>query len=137
MGANHPIKPTIFFDGVCNLCNQSVLFVIKRDRQAKFNFAPLQSSYAKHHLIALDPTANDLNTIILLKNGKLYKRSRAILEIARGLSGLWPLLYAFVIIPTPLRDVLYIWVARHRYQWFGKKDECMIPTPQLKSRFRE
>ncbi len=135
MGTNHPIKPTVFFDGVCNLCNRSVLFVIKRDRQAKFNFAPLQSAYAQYHLTALDPATNDLNTIVLLKDGKVYKRSRAILEITRCLSGLWPLLYAFVVLPAPLRDTVYDWVASHRYTWFGKKDECMIPTPPLRSRF--
>ncbi len=135
MGTNHPIKPIIFFDGVCNLCNQSVLFVIKRDQKAKFNFAPLQSAYAQHHLNDLDSTAKELNTIVLLKNGKVYKRSRAVLEIALGLSAPWPLLFALMVIPAPLRDLAYDWVARNRYRWFGKKDECMIPTPQLKSRF--
>ncbi|MCZ8069261.1 MAG: thiol-disulfide oxidoreductase DCC family protein [Bacteroidota bacterium] len=135
MGTNHPIKPIIFFDGVCNLCNQSVLFVIRRDKKAKFNFAPLQSGYAQHHLNILDSTAKELNSIVLLKNGRVYKRSRAVLEIALGLAAPWPLLFAFVVIPAPLRDLVYDWVARHRYKWFGKKDECMIPTPQLKSRF--
>lgn len=135
MGTDYTIKPTILFDGVCNLCNQSVLFVIKRDKKAKFNFAPLQSAYAQHHLEKYHLPTSELKTIILLKDGTVYKRSRAVLEVAAGLSGLWPLLYAFVIIPATWRDFIYNWVARNRYAWFGKKDECMIPTPDLKSRF--
>lgn len=135
MGTNRPIKPVIFFDGVCNLCNQSVLFVIKRDKKAKFNFAPLQSACSMHYLQNLDATASELNTIMLLKNGRIYKKSRAVLEIARGLAAAWPLLFALVVIPAPVRDVVYDWVARHRYIWFGKKHECMIPNLELKERF--
>lgn len=137
MGANNPIKPVIFFDGVCNLCNESVLFVIKRDRKGKFNFAPLQSGYAEQQLHRFDYSLQELNTILLLKNGKLYQKSSAVLEIAKGLSGGWPLLYAFIIIPTFIRNSIYDWIAVNRYKWFGKKEECMIPTPELKARFKE
>jgi predicted DCC family thiol-disulfide oxidoreductase YuxK len=136
MGANNPIKPVIFFDGVCNLCNESVLFVIKRDRKGKFNFAPIQSSYAEHQLKGFDYSTQELNTILLLKNGKLYQKSSAVLEIAKGLSGGWPLLYAFIIVPVVIRNFVYDWVARNRYKWFGKKEACMIPTPELRARFK-
>ena len=139
MGATDSInsKPIIFFDGVCNLCNQSVLFVIRHDKKGKFNFAPLQSDYAQQKLNGFHYATQELNTILLLKNGKLFQKSSAVLKICRGLSGLWPLLYGLIIIPTFVRNVLYDWVARNRYKWFGKKQECMIPTPELKARFKD
>ena len=128
-------KEIILFDGVCNLCNGSVQFVIQRDRLGKFNYAALQSAAGQgllkeHHL----PTT-DFYSIILVKEGKIYQRSRAALEIARGLSGMWPLFYAFIIVPPFIRNAVYDWISRNRYRWFGKKDECMIPTAELKSRF--
>lgn len=139
MGAINSIssKPIIFFDGVCNLCNQSVLFVIRHDKKGKFNFAPLQSDYATHKLTGFNYDTQELNTILLLKNGKLFQKSTAVLVICKSLSGLWPLLYGFIIIPPFIRNMVYDWVARNRYKWFGKKQECMIPTPELKARFKD
>lgn len=125
----------VLFDGVCNLCNGAVQFVIKRDRKQKFTFASLQSAVAKHYINQFQVTGPDLDSILLIKNGKIYDRSAAVLEIARELSGLWPLLYAFKIIPRVLRDTLYGWIAKNRYRLFGKKDHCLIPTPELKARF--
>jgi len=125
----------ILFDGVCNLCNGSVQFVIQRDPKGRFNFAALQSDAAKQLLKDYQLPVSDLYSIILIKKGKVYQRSSAALEIARGLSGLWPLLYVFVVIPRFIRDGIYNWIAKNRYRWFGQKEECMIPTPELKSRF--
>lgn len=136
MGARDTVeKPVVLFDGVCNLCNQSVLFIIQRDPNAKFQFATLQSAWAREQMESHGADPNRLHSIILLKQNKLYERSRAALEVARGLNGLWPLLYIFVVVPPFVRNAAYDFIARNRYKWFGKKNECMIPTPELKARF--
>jgi predicted DCC family thiol-disulfide oxidoreductase YuxK len=128
-------KQIILFDGVCNLCNTSVQFVIQRDTSGKFNYAALQSVAGQKLLKENNLPANEFYSIILIKNGEVFQRSRAALEIARELSGLWPLLYVFVIVPPFIRNGIYNWIAKNRYRWFGRKEECMIPTPELKSRF--
>ena len=128
-------KQIILFDGVCNLCNSSVQFVIQRDPSGKFNYAALQSEAGRQLLKENDLPVNELYSIILIKDGEVYQRSRAALEVARGLTGLWPLLYVLIIIPPFVRNGIYNWISRNRYRWFGKKDECMIPTSELKSRF--
>jgi predicted DCC family thiol-disulfide oxidoreductase YuxK len=127
----------ILFDGICNLCNSSVLFVIRQDRHQKFKFASLQSAYGQQQMQYFHLPSGELSTVLLIKNGKLYQKSNAALEIARNLSGLWPLFYIFKVIPPFIRDGVYDWIARNRYRWFGKKNECMIPTPELKARFVE
>jgi predicted DCC family thiol-disulfide oxidoreductase YuxK len=127
--------PVIFFDGVCNLCQGSVQFIIKRDPQARFRFASLQSDYGRHILKELKLDTHTLESIILLTPNGVFQRSRAALEIARKLSGLWPVLYIFRIIPAGIRDLVYDWIARNRYRWFGKTESCWLPTPELKSRF--
>lgn len=126
-------QPVILFDGVCNLCQSSVQFIIKRDKKAKFKFAALQSEAGQKLLKG--HTAPGLDSVILVENDKVYTHSSAALRIAKGLDGLWPMLYVFVIIPRPLRNWLYNWVAANRYRWFGKQESCMMPTPELKSRF--
>ena len=132
MGAGTAIDHNIiFFDGICNLCNSSVNFIITRDREARFKFAPLQSEIAKNYL---DQT-EEFESIVLLTNGGVYKKSTAALKIARELKGGWKLLYIFIILPKFLRDFFYDIIAKNRYKWFGKKDACMVPTPELKSRF--
>lgn len=127
----------IFFDGVCNLCNHSVQFVIKRDQHDYFRFAALQTEVAKAQLTALNsvPHQEELNTIILLENGKVYDRSTAALRIARKLSGLWPLLYGFMIIPRFIRDFFYQLISKNRYRIWGKQESCMVPSAALKSKF--
>lgn len=127
----------IFFDGVCNLCNHSVQFVIKRDQHDYFRFAALQTEAAKAQLTALNsvPHQEELNTIILLENGKVYDRSTAALRIARKLSGLWPLLYGFIIIPRFIRDFFYQFISKNRYRIWGKQESCMVPSAALKSKF--
>jgi len=129
---NHPV---ILFDGVCNLCNSSVLFIIQRDPQSQFRFASLQSEFGKSYLEKFGLPVTELNSVLLIKDGKLFQKSNAALEIAKLLSGAWPVFYVFKLVPAFLRDGCYSWIARNRYRWFGKKDACMIPTPELKSRF--
>jgi len=121
----------VLFDGVCNLCNGLVQFVLKRDRAERFRFASLQSAAARR-LLNGDPPAE---TIVLLERGRMYLKSAAALRIARGLRFPWPVLFAFVAVPRPLRDAIYDWVARHRYTWFGKRASCMLPSPQMRGRF--
>ncbi len=137
MGAIDSLKSIILFDGVCNLCNSSVLFVIKHDRTARFSFASLQSTFGQLQRKKFNLPLNDLNTLLLVKDGRLLTRSTAALEIAKQLDGLWPCLYIFKIVPAFLRDGVYDYVAKNRYKWFGKKESCMIPTPELRARFIE
>ena len=125
----------VFFDGVCNLCNDTVQFIIKRDPKNKFSFATLQSEKGQQTLVKLKFDTQSFDTFILLKKGKLYLKSTAACLLFKELSGLWPILYLFIIIPRPIRDCVYSVIAKNRYKWFGKKDHCMIPTPELKKRF--
>ena len=127
----------VLFDGVCNLCNGAVNFIIDRDPDAYFRFAPLQSDVAQRLLTETDAADATLDTIVLVEDGTAYVRSTAALRIARRLSGPWPLLYAFLVVPRPLRDAVYDWIAEHRYRWFGRREECRLPTPDLKDRFLE
>lgn len=127
--------PIIFFDGVCNLCTGSVQFIIKRDRKDLFRFAALQSEQAMPYLSSFDGPLKNLDTILLLENGKIYQRSTAVLRIVRQLGGAWPLLYGLIIIPVSIRDWLYGQVAKRRYQFWGKQESCMVPTAELKAKF--
>ena len=136
MGATIPINKIIFFDGVCNLCSASVQFIIKRDPKQKYRFASLQSDYAKKVLAEFN-VAETLRTIVLVDGKEIYFRSDAALEISRGLKGLWPALTVLKIIPRFIRDAIYNFIAQNRYRWFGKKDECWIPSPEWQNRFLE
>jgi predicted DCC family thiol-disulfide oxidoreductase YuxK len=127
--------PIILFDGVCNFCNSAVNFVIKRDPQSKFRFATLQSEKAHEVLSAHQLSSSDLSSFVLIKDDKTYTRSTAALKVCQDLSGLWPMMYGFMIVPRFIRDGIYNWIARHRYQWFGKRHTCMMPTNDLRSRF--
>ena len=127
-------NPLILFDGVCNLCNSSINFVIDRDKDQRFRFASLQSDLGQA-IIARYRGKLDLDSVVLYQNGQILEKSDAALAIARELSGFWPMLGVFRIIPRPLRDVVYDWIAKNRYKWFGKKESCRIPTPELKSLF--
>jgi predicted DCC family thiol-disulfide oxidoreductase YuxK len=130
-------ESVVLFDGVCNLCSGAVQFVIERDPKARFKFASLQSAYGQQQLLHVGIQSQSLYSIILIHDGKFYQRSDAALEIARHLTGGWPLLYGFKIVPRFLRDSVYNFIARHRYHWFGKKDACWLPTPELKARFKD
>lgn len=123
----------IFFDGVCNLCNGAVNFVIDRDPEGKFKLAPLQSDIAAEYL--KKEQLDNLNSIALFEGGKIYQKSSAALRIAKKLSGAWPLLYGLIIIPPFIRDFFYDLIAKNRYKWFGKQESCRMPTPDIKARF--
>ncbi|WP_115870021.1 thiol-disulfide oxidoreductase DCC family protein [Marinoscillum furvescens] len=130
------MSAVILFDGVCNLCNSSVDFVIRRDKQKRFQFASLQSPEAEQLLKeAGSPQPTELESVVLVKEDRVYNRSDAALEIARNLSGLWPLLYVFKLIPRALRDAVYRYIAKKRYRWFGKRDTCRLPDESEKERF--
>jgi len=128
-------KIVVLFDGVCNLCNGAVLFIIKRDASSKFVFASLQSDFGRSQLLrfGLDPTK--LHSIIVLEDGMIYERSDAALKIASHLAQPWPLFGAFRVFPRFFRDWVYDLIAKNRYMMFGKKETCMIPTPEMKARF--
>ena len=133
IGSDNPI---ILFDGVCNLCADSVLFVIKRDRQAKFRFAQLQSDVAADMLGPFDYQQDKLSSVLLIVDGVLYRKSKAGLQIARRLDGLWPVFYyLFFWLPAFIGDPMYDFIGNRRYKWFGKKDECWVPNQELKNRF--
>lgn len=125
----------ILFDGVCNLCNAAVQFVIRKDNSNHFLFASLQSQEGKKILAARNWPTDAMSTFLLVENGKIYDRSTAALKVASKLKGFWKLLYGFMIVPKFIRDAGYSVISKNRYRWFGKKDECMIPTPELKARF--
>ena len=126
---------TILFDGVCNLCNGFVQFVIVRDPQAQFRFAALTSDAAQSLLRESAVSAPIPDSIVLVEDGRVYFRSDAALRIARGLTFPWPLLGVFTIVPRVIRDWVYDFIAARRYQWFGRRDVCMVPTPDLRRRF--
>ncbi|HLO29228.1 MAG TPA: thiol-disulfide oxidoreductase DCC family protein [Anaerolineales bacterium] len=126
----------ILFDGVCNLCNGSVIFVLQRERKPTFKFASIQSEAGKELLewYGFPPGYNQ--AVILLEHGRVYLGSTAALKIGQQLKFPWSLLaYAGFIVPKFIRDWVYDQIARHRYQWFGKRDVCMTPTENLKTRF--
>ncbi len=124
----------ILFDGVCNLCNGTVQFIIKRDRKNIFRFASLQSSVGQQYA-SKDGAGDDLYSILVVKDGKVYDRSSAVLEIARHLTVPWRWFSVFRFVPRVIRDAVYSMVSANRYRMFGKRDQCMIPTPELKSKF--
>jgi predicted DCC family thiol-disulfide oxidoreductase YuxK len=134
---SHEEHPILLFDGVCNLCNGIVQFVIKHDPKHVFRFASLQSEFGQEVLRKFNLPMERFGSAILLENGKAYTQSTASLRVAKKLGGGWPLLYAFIAIPPFIRDAIYGLVARKRYKWFGKKEECWIPTPALKDLFIE
>lgn len=130
-------RALVLFDGVCNLCNGAVNFIIDRDPDGTVCFAPLQSDVGERVLAERNEIDTSRDTIVLVEKGEVFVRSTAALRIAWHLSGLWPLLYASTIVPRALRDAVYNWIARHRYDWFGRREQCRLPTPALKDRFLE
>lgn len=135
----------LLFDGVCNLCDRSVQFVIRHDRKGKFKFASLQSAYAEQilkkypEITPFNKTGNnpDWGSIVFILNGKAYTRSAAVLKVMEELGFPWKIAAVFYILPAGFRDALYNFIAKNRYQWYGKKDSCIIPTPELRDRFMD
>ncbi|MEM1219640.1 MAG: thiol-disulfide oxidoreductase DCC family protein [Bacteroidota bacterium] len=128
-------KSLLLFDGVCNLCNGFVQFTIPRDPNNNFVFASLQSEVGQQVLERMGYKQEELSTVILIEEGQVYTHSSVALRMVRKFRGAWPLLGSLGIIPKPIRDAIYNWVAANRYRWFGKKDACWIPTPDLRERF--
>jgi predicted DCC family thiol-disulfide oxidoreductase YuxK len=127
--------PVILFDGVCNFCDSAVNFVLKQDKKGIFRFAPLQSEAAQKLLQQYNLSTKDFDSFILIDDGKVYKKSSASLQVMNKLPWYWKEVQIFRIIPTIFRDAIYDFIAKHRYKWFGKKDQCMVPTPEIRSRF--
>ncbi|MBB6680436.1 thiol-disulfide oxidoreductase DCC family protein [Aequorivita sp. 609] len=125
----------ILFDGVCNLCNGAINYVIKRDQKNVFKFAALQSEIGQELTAKFKIDGSKVDSIILIDGDKHHEKSTAALYIAKHLSGAYPLLFGFIIVPKFIRNAVYDYVARNRYKWFGKKDKCMIPTAELKNKF--
>ena len=128
-------NPVILFDGICNLCNGFVQFVIKRDKKKNFLFGALQGEGARQLLSSFDFPDENLTTIVLVEDSNIYTQSDAVLKIFKRLGGFWKFFSIFIFIPRPIRDWIYRLIAKYRYSIFGKRKECMIPTPELKSRF--
>lgn len=126
----------VLFDGVCNVCNSSVNFIIDRDRRGRFRFASLQSE-AGRRLCKEYGIPFELDSIALVQSGKAYVESAAVLRIAKELDGLWPAVFSLVVLPKAIRDRAYRYFASHRYEWFGKTDVCRVPTPDILQRFLE
>jgi predicted DCC family thiol-disulfide oxidoreductase YuxK len=129
--------PVILFDGVCNLCNGAVRFVAERDPGGVFRFASLQSEAGQALLRLHGLRTGDFDSVVLVDDGRVRTKSTAALAIAARLSGPWPALSALRFIPTFLRDPVYDLVARYRYRVFGRSEECMVPTPEMRARFLE
>lgn len=125
----------VLFDGVCNLCNTTVQKLIKIDQDHILKFASLQSDFGQKILKEFNFDQQEFDSIIYLSNGKIFMRSDAVLKIASDLGGLWSVLRIFKIIPAKFRNSVYDWVANNRYRWFGKKESCWVPTPELQARF--
>lgn len=130
-------SPIVLIDGVCLLCQGATKFIIQRDPAQKFHFASLQSDTGRMWLTKGGLSADAMNTIVLIENGNYYTKSTAALRISRHLKFPWSLLYVLIIVPKFIRDTVYQYIARHRYRWFGKSDQCMIPSPKDKERFLE
>jgi predicted DCC family thiol-disulfide oxidoreductase YuxK len=129
--------PVVLFDGVCNLCNRWVNFLIDRDARGTLRFASLQSEAGRRLLESAgaehDPLS--LDTVIVIDGGQAYERSTAVLRAARYLRWPWRWASALLAVPRPVRDWVYRWVAAHRYSWFGRSESCRVPTPELRARF--
>ncbi|MFH6996500.1 thiol-disulfide oxidoreductase DCC family protein [Flavobacterium sp. FlaQc-57] len=129
-------KKIILFDGVCNLCNSAVQFIIKNDKKDIYRFAALQSDLGKEICNYIGIDQNKIDSIILYNPGvAYYYKSSAVLEISKDLGGIYSLLTIFKILPEKLRNYTYDYIAKNRYKWYGKKESCMITTPELKAKF--
>ncbi|MDI9878691.1 thiol-disulfide oxidoreductase DCC family protein [Flectobacillus longus] len=133
--SKHQPNDLILFDGVCNFCNSSINFVIDHDTQKRFKFASLQSEVGQQYLAQFSRNTSDFDSVLLIKNGQLFEKSDAALQIARYLDGAWKGLYFFRWIPRAIRDIIYDLIAKNRYRIFGKSDACRLPNPEIRERF--
>lgn len=135
MNTKYNQKFVLLFDGICNFCNGTVNFIIKRDHKDKFCFASLQSNVGQELLKTFNLPTNDFDTFVLVEGKKYYIKSTAALKVLKKLGGVWSFLYILIIIPRPLRDIVYNLIAKNRYKWFGKKEQCILPAPDIKKKF--
>ena len=131
----HSSYPIILFDGVCNFCNDSINTIIKLDKKGVFKFAAIQSEVGQRLLKVYGYSDKNLSTVVLICDGRLYTKSDAALQTFKHLGGWWRYLRILTIVPRFIRNAVYDFIARNRYKWFGKKEECMIPTPDVRARF--
>lgn len=125
----------VLFDGVCNLCNQAVDFIIRKDKKDKFKVGALQDSVVKDLLKDYTIDENYLDSLVLIQGDDVFYKSSAALRIARDLGGFWQIFYIGILLPESIRDRIYDWIGRNRYKWFGKKETCRLPTPSEKEKF--
>jgi len=128
-------NPVVLFDGVCNLCSSSVQFIIKNDSKNYFYFASLQSDFGQNILKKNELNYTDFNSFILLNDNNIYQESTAALQVVKHLKFPINMLFVFIVVPRFIRDFVYQFIAKNRYKWFGKKNECWIPSPHLKEKF--
>ena len=128
-------NPIVLFDGVCNFCSSVVRFAISRDPDGIFRFSSLQSDAGQFFLNKFGLSTDDFDSFVLIEGDRFFLRSTAVLSLCKKLNGLWPLVYLLIVIPTPVRDFIYNIVAQNRYRWFGKKEECFIPSADIRNRF--
>lgn len=128
-------KSIIFFDGVCNLCNASIDFIIRNDKNDQFLVGALQDDFSKKILSKFDVKDDYLDSLVLIQDSKVFYRSTAALKISKHLAGLWPIFYPLLILPKWLRDPVYDWIGKNRYKWFGKKNTCRLPKPEERAKF--
>ena len=131
----HQEDPILLFDGVCNLCSGSVLFVLDRNGKENVSFASLQSEFGAQALKDANLPADYTSSLVLLENDKVYVKSDAALQLTKHLNGLWKAGSVLLIIPKFIRNPVYDWVAKNRYKWFGEKEVCWVPEPKWKKRF--
>jgi predicted DCC family thiol-disulfide oxidoreductase YuxK len=132
---NETNKNILLFDGVCNLCNRLVGFIIKRDPAHKFKFASLQSGIGQQLLREKGLDADSLFSVVFIQGDNYFFKSTAALKVLKTIGGVWKFFYFLMIIPRPVRDFFYDIVARYRYRIFGKRTTCMVPTPEIMERF--
>jgi predicted DCC family thiol-disulfide oxidoreductase YuxK len=129
------LNEIVLFDGVCNFCDASVQFIIRHEKQAGLNFASLQSPTGQSLLKKYGLADKGIDSVVYIHNGKAYSKSSAALRLTARLKGLYPLLFGFLLVPPFIRNAVYDYIARNRYKWYGKKDSCMIPSPEIIRRF--
>ena len=127
--------PVILFDGVCNFCNGTVNFLLRQKGHENFRFAALQSEAGQRLLAQYNLSRTDLNSFVLFENGRIYQRSSAALRLTTYLSWYWKWAKLFWLVPKPMRDAVYAFIAKNRYKWFGKREQCSIPAPDARNRF--
>ncbi len=128
-------KAIVYFDGVCNLCNSAVQFILKQDKKQQFLFATLESDTGKNALEQVNKDGKRIDSVIIYYRGKYYTKSNAVLLTFKLLGGAWQLLYLLIILPEFFRNAVYDWIGKNRYKWFGKKNECALPSPEITKRF--